>query len=748
MMKGDSQYFAQTPKLDLIQKQLDSDSQSNKLEALKRLIAMISKGKDASPLFPYVVKNVLSSSMEIKKLVYMYLIHYAESKPDEALLSISAFQRDMADKNQFIRASALRVLSSIRVPTIVPVLMIAIRKCGADSSPFVRKVAAIAVPKVYSMNEDEKDQLIGVVEPLLGDNNTTVLGAAAFAFTEVCPERGELLHKHFRKLCRLMPECDEWGQVLLLNALLRYGRTQFLSPFREGYRKKVPFYGSDEEGRSSRSSAARESEEEPEVTEYDMDPDHRLLLRSAVPLLQSRNSAVVLAVCSLYFHLAPAEEFGTVVKALMRIVRSGREAQFVILTNVSAMTVERPQCFQSYLKDFFVSTTDPSFIRELKLNILAQLTTSANVPTILKEFKTYIKYSDKQFVRNTIRAIGKVASNIPDVADACMADLLLLLNSKQEEVVAESVIVIRHLLQKHARKHPKIIRKLAALLETVKVPVARASIVWLIGEFYTVVPTLAPDVFRKMAKSFREEAEVVKLQILTLGIKLHLAEIEEPQVRTRVDEIFQFVLQLARYDLSYDVRDRTRMVRNLLFSELPGEAGALLKAKVRDVLLCAKPPPEFSTKPQDRSRFQLGSMSHIVNHTAFGYTPLADFPTVQPDPSVRGGQVGQERRGPTAGSDRWSDYSSSSSWSGSRSRSRSGSLSGDRSYSSRSGSQEGSRSWSRSRSRSQSRSRSPPRRRSPRRREDHSPSASSRSVSGSRSPSRSPSRSRSRSPPR
>ena len=137
---GDAQYFAQTPKLDLIQKQLDSDNQSHKLEALKRLIAMISKGKESSAMFPYVVKNIVVHNVEIKKLVYMYLIHYAEQKPDEALLAISHFQKDMTDKNQHIRASALRVLSSIRVPLIAQVVMIAIRKCANDGSPYVRKV--------------------------------------------------------------------------------------------------------------------------------------------------------------------------------------------------------------------------------------------------------------------------------------------------------------------------------------------------------------------------------------------------------------------------------------------------------------------------------------------------------------------------------------------------------------------------------------------------------------------------------
>ena len=54
---------------------------------------MVAKGRDASELFPAVVKNVVSKNIEVKKLVYVYLVRYAEEQQDLALLSISTFQR-------------------------------------------------------------------------------------------------------------------------------------------------------------------------------------------------------------------------------------------------------------------------------------------------------------------------------------------------------------------------------------------------------------------------------------------------------------------------------------------------------------------------------------------------------------------------------------------------------------------------------------------------------------------------------
>ena len=138
------------------------------------LFRQVAKGKDASELFPSVVKNVVSKNIEIKKLVYAYLIRYAEDQQDLALLSISTFQRALKDPNQLIRANALRVLSSIRVPVIVPIMMLAIRDSTNDMSPYVRKSAALAIPKLYSLDDEQKDQLVEVIEKLLGDRTTLV----------------------------------------------------------------------------------------------------------------------------------------------------------------------------------------------------------------------------------------------------------------------------------------------------------------------------------------------------------------------------------------------------------------------------------------------------------------------------------------------------------------------------------------------------------------------------------------------
>ncbi|GAB5572123.1 AP-3 complex subunit beta-2 isoform X3 [Prionailurus iriomotensis] len=511
---------------DDLKEMLDTNKDSLKLEAMKTIVAMIARGKNASDLFPAVVKNVACKNIEVKKLVYVYLVRYAEEQQDLALLSISTFQRGLKDPNQLIRASALRVLSSIRVPIIVPIMMLAIKEAASDMSPYVRKTAAHAIPKLYSLDSDQKDQLIEVIEKLLADKTTLVAGSVVMAFEEVCPERIDLIHKNYRKLCNLLIDVEEWGQVVIISMLTRYARTQFLSPTQnESLLEENPekaFYGSEEDEAKGPGSEEAATAALPARKPYVMDPDHRLLLRNTKPLLQSRSAAVVMAVAQLYFHLAPKAEVGVIAKALVRLLRSHSEVQYVVLQNVATMSIKRRGMFEPYLKSFYIRSTDPTQIKILKLEVLTNLANETNTPTVLREFQTYIRSMDKDFVAATIQAIGRCATNIGRVRDTCLNGLVQLLSNRDELVVAESVVVIKKLLQMQPAQHGEIIKHLAKLTDNIQVPMARASILWLIGEYCEHVPKIAPDVLRKMAKSFTAEEDIVKLQIINLAAKLYL----------------------------------------------------------------------------------------------------------------------------------------------------------------------------------------------------------------------------------
>ncbi|KAF7643689.1 hypothetical protein LDENG_00235160, partial [Lucifuga dentata] len=98
----------------------------------------------------------------------------------------------------------------------------------------------------------------------------------------------------------------------------------------------------------------------------------------------------------------------------------------------------------------------------------------------------------------------------------------------------------------------------------------------------------------------------------------------------------QYILNLSKYDQNYDIRDRTRFIRQLI---VPNEKSGTLNKYARRILLAPKPAPVLESAFKDRDRFQLGTLSHSLNTKATGYLELSDWPAVAPDQSVRNVEV-------------------------------------------------------------------------------------------------------------
>ena len=75
-------------------------------------------GIDVSRLFPDMVKASMTDDVVMKKMIYLYLINYAESNQELAILAINAFLMDCKQTNHKIRGLALRSLCSLRIEGI------------------------------------------------------------------------------------------------------------------------------------------------------------------------------------------------------------------------------------------------------------------------------------------------------------------------------------------------------------------------------------------------------------------------------------------------------------------------------------------------------------------------------------------------------------------------------------------------------------------------------------------------------
>ena len=192
-----------------------------------------------------------------------------------------------------------------------------------------------------------------------------------------------------------------------------------------------------------------------------MDSDHRLLLKVTKPLLQRRNSAVVLAVAQLYYYIAPKNEIQVIAKSLARLLRSYREVQIIVLKNIVSIAQKNQSMFQIHQKSFYVHSNDSIQVKLLKLEILTSLANESKISVILRVFQAYVLSHDKELAATSKQAIGRCSSTIKEVTDSCLSGLVNFMSKKDETIVAESVIVIKQLLQLNPSKDGHIIKKMA-----------------------------------------------------------------------------------------------------------------------------------------------------------------------------------------------------------------------------------------------------------------------------------------------
>ena len=675
-----------------IKKLLDSRNEREVLDGLRRVIAMQYANPPQSTLtfFPAVLKTLSNPYPSTRPLVYNYLIHHAEADPDTALLAINTIQKALSDSNPRVRAMALKTMAGIRIPMISQIISLAIKRGVSDLSPIVRKAAALACVKCVRLDPNTRPQVEEYLATLLQDQQYYVAGAAVQAFMEICPERLDLIHSVYRRLCKMIVDMDEWGQLATLRLMTVYARKCFPRRTRKVRRAATQ----EEKTRGFYEDLEPEEENKEDYEEQDVvDPDLDLLLRSVQALLQSRNSAVIVAVSRLYLYLSPTNYLHQAIGPLIALLRSPQDIQQVALYNIVQVCLINPSLFAPYFRHFLIRSIEAPQIWRLKLEVLTLIFSYCTKDVqnlILAELEHFSKGHDAALVRESVRAIGRCAqASDAKTSRRCLSLLLRQIHSSDQNLVGEAIEVVRHMIQRSPDEHRKTVIRLAKNLDTLTSPTARASIVWLVGEFAGYEPenNIAADVLRILVKGYADESDEVRAQIVLLAAKVYLQHLNaknakrqaldalgsaeehvevlspsadndggfgesgfdgQPLSEEQADEkphavelLYQHAMLLARYTPSYDLRDRARLFRALLALPSSTELASLL-------LLAPKPVPQAPSPSESRRAYALGSASLAIGEEAGvsglkGYEPIPDWVEEgrEPDPELRNDSDGK-----------------------------------------------------------------------------------------------------------
>ncbi|KAI3410219.1 Beta-adaptin-like protein [Psidium guajava] len=547
MSGHDSKYFSTTKKGEIpeLKEELNSQYKDKRKDAVKKVIAAMTVGKDVSSLFTDVVNCMQTENLELKKLVYLYLINYAKSQPDLAILAVNTFVKDSQDPNPLIRALAVRTMGCIRVDKITEYLCDPLQRCLKDDDPYVRKTAAICVAKLYDINAElvEDRGFLESLKDLISDNNPMVVANAVAALAEIQENSSrsifEITSHTLSKLLTALNECTEWGQVFILDALSKY-----------------------------KAADAREAEN---------------IVERVTPRLQHANCAVVLSAVKMILQQMELITSTDVVRNLCKkmapplvtLLSAEPEIQYVALRNINLIVQRRPTILAHEIKVFFCKYNDPIYVKMEKLEIMIKLASDRNIDQVLLEFKEYATEVDVDFVRKAVRAIGRCAIKLERAAERCISVLLELIKIKVNYVVQEAIIVIKDIFRRYPNTYESIIATLCESLDTLDEPEAKASMIWIIGEYAERIDN-ADELLESFLESFPEEPSQVQLQLLTATVKLFLKKpTEGPQ------QMIQVVLNNATVETDNpDLRDRAYIYWRLLSTD-PEAA--------KDVVLAEKP---------------------------------------------------------------------------------------------------------------------------------------------------------------
>ncbi|KAK3004816.1 hypothetical protein RJ639_017929 [Escallonia herrerae] len=547
MSGHDSKYFSTTKKGEIpeLKEELNSQYKDKRKDAVKKVIAAMTVGKDVSSLFTDVVNCMQTENLELKKLVYLYLINYAKSQPDLAILAVNTFVKDSQDPNPLIRALAVRTMGCIRVDKITEYLCDPLQRCLKDDDPYVRKTAAICVAKLYDINAElvEDRGFLEALKDLISDNNPMVVANAVAALAEIQDNSSnpifEITSHTLSKLLTALNECTEWGQVFILDALSKY-----------------------------KAADAREAEN---------------IVERVTPRLQHANCAVVLSAVKMILQQMELITSTDVVRNLCKkmapplvtLLSAEPEIQYVALRNINLIVQRRPTILAHEIKVFFCKYNDPIYVKMEKLEIMIKLASDRNIDQVLLEFKEYATEVDVDFVRKAVRAIGRCAIKLERAAERCISVLLELIKIKVNYVVQEAIIVIKDIFRRYPNTYESIIATLCESLDTLDEPEAKASMIWIIGEYAERIDN-ADELLESFLESFPEEPAQVQLQLLTATVKLFLKKpTEGPQ------QMIQVVLNNATLETDNpDLRDRAYIYWRLLSTD-PEAA--------KDVVLAEKP---------------------------------------------------------------------------------------------------------------------------------------------------------------
>ncbi|EEA08376.1 adaptin family protein [Cryptosporidium muris RN66] len=509
---------------DKLKQVINTRDREKRIEVFQKVIAYITLGIDVSSLYSQMVLASATQDPVEKKIVYLYLTHYAESNSELALLTINTLRKDCQDEDPVIRCLALRSFCSLRIPISLEYIEQILINGLNDHVGYVRKTAIMGCLKYYHYAKDEfkrtqiqkilNDMIYNEIDPQASINLVYVLN-------EINLESGGLFYtKHLLfQLLNRIKSFNEWGQFSIFQLTLSYIPTLI-----NKNRNNNNLIENSEENQEcisseiydilnllddrSRYSSATVLLTCTQLFLYMTKPNRKLyyqvIQRLKGPLITIASTSIPEISYIVYIHLRFLfSQICNFQAKYTTCIQSKYKKDFI---NDDKSEIDMMKCFENEFRQFFVRCGDPSYIKSIKLDLIVFVSSQEYVLEIIEElYHCVYELKDTDIAPKVIYSLSLVflkymnckyglITNDDDsvsvstdlVAITCINYLCDLLLSDYEDIVSSSIESMEMLLQIYPSLFIETIRlsidfDLVYRLSLESVGIT--SLCWIIGQF-------------------------------------------------------------------------------------------------------------------------------------------------------------------------------------------------------------------------------------------------------------------------
>ncbi|KAA6374691.1 MAG: putative ap-1 complex subunit, partial [Streblomastix strix] len=508
---------------------------AQRLKTFTRILFYISQGIDMSGLFSDMVLNAATKDLVEKKLIYQYLVLYAPTNVDLALLCINTFRSDFQSDNPQIRGHSLRYLSGLRVHSLLEYIVPCVTKGLVDGNSYVRSVAVTGTLKIFWFSPEtfENQHYFDSLFEMIRDLDPVVSGNCISVINEIL----ESLAPIVRSLSsQSQTQSNSIFSSIITKPLIVYLLKRF-SKYSVWHQTQVL-------------KLVRRFKTEVVQDKYD-------IMDLLEQCFRSLNSGVVFSAAEVFLSFSQNDANlrkdvrKRLVKPLITIISVSQspEIQLIAIKNAKQLQeeeiiieimkeeqlkkqdsdnnnnemkqktkmIQSPSLFSNHFRTFFFHRKDPVYLRIAKLEILSLITDTTNWKYVAEELSEYV-FDPNQTVSSlsvfTFKRISiRIPASLPLFSD-CMSSVFDYygeigyqermkerdqeqrgergdesLIGKEESIAQVAIISIRDILRFHPSFFTLFIPLLGKHYYIFDTLQGKAALVNIIGQFGEHIPS-------------------------------------------------------------------------------------------------------------------------------------------------------------------------------------------------------------------------------------------------------------------